>query len=301
MKPITFFASALIFCCSAQAQVVDVVSVEKVNLPSGVVVGHADISPDGTFLLLSGVGYEGLSKLDLSTNSITQISDAQGAGYGAKVINGNTIVYRETTISDKKLRMQSLKAKNLTNGEVVTVVEPTHNLQGLAVTSDGILAINKGKLKTKQLGKEKVSNSTAIPSINNGKLMLTINGKTKEFCPNGTNVRYIWPSISPDGKKVLYFVSGNGAYVCNLDGSNVESLGILRAPKWIGNDKVVGMRDIDDGHFITSSEIIVKKIGGDEQSLTDNSVIAMYPSVTSDGKKILFTTPEGSSYIINIK
>ncbi|MDE6040672.1 MAG: hypothetical protein K2F99_03745, partial [Muribaculaceae bacterium] len=112
---------------------------------------------------------------------------------------------------------------------------------------------------------------------------------------------YLWPTVSPDGKKVAYYLATVGAYVCNIDGSNPVFIGQLRAPQWFGNDVVVGMTDLDDGTFVTSSKIVATRTDGTmSQILTDNSVRAMYPSVNTEGTEISFTTPEGYLYIINV-
>lgn len=288
-------------CLCAQSQVVKVQSVEKIALPNGQLVAHAELSPDGNSLLLSGAGYEGLKLLDLKTNEMRVISEAAGAGYGAKMI-GNTIVYRETSFNADRLRMQTLKSKNLATGKTEILQSASHDLQSVVATDNAVMIVNAGKMQAHSLSAEKsLAKLPPVPSISNGKLMLTSDGVTREFCPNGTYCRYIWPSISPDGSKVLYYVSGEAAYVCDIDGKNVKRLGILRAPKWVGNDMIVGMLDTDDGHFVQSSKIIIKCLTTDaEQTLTDSSLIAMYPSVNADGSKILFSTPSGDAYVINI-
>ena len=75
----------------------------------------------------------------------------------------------------------------------------------------------------------------------------------------------------------------------------------MRAPKWCGNDILIGMRDHDNGYFITSSDIIATSIDGKQQQvLTDESVIAIYPSANEEGNKIAYTTTSGEAYIINV-
>jgi hypothetical protein len=131
--------------------------------------------------------------------------------------------------------------------------------------------------------------------------MMTKGGKTRIFSPNGQDKSYIWKSLSPDGTKVLYYVCSDGAYVCNVDGTGVKSLGALRAPQWYGNDVVVGMLDIDNGYYVTSSSIIACNFNGVRQTLTDSGVIAMYPLPSSISGKIVFSTPAGEAYVINLK
>ena len=130
--------------------------------------------------------------------------------------------------------------------------------------------------------------------------MMTENGVTRVFSPNGTDHSYLWPSISPDGTKVLYFIASNGAWVCDIDGQNAHRIGILRAPQWVNDDVIVGMYDEDDGEFIYASKIIASDLNGNQQILTNDNLVAMYPHVNAAGSKIAFSTPAGEAYIINI-
>ena len=130
--------------------------------------------------------------------------------------------------------------------------------------------------------------------------MIIRNGRTKLFSPNGKDNSYLWPSVSPDGTKVLYYVCGLGAYVCNIDGSNVKKIGMMRAPQWYNNDIVVGMNDQDDGEVIYASTIVAANLKGETQTLTDGKQIAMYPKVSPATGKIVFSTPEGEVYIIHV-
>ncbi len=130
--------------------------------------------------------------------------------------------------------------------------------------------------------------------------MLTRDGKTSVFSPNGQEFSYIWQSISPDATKALYFVCGVGAFVCDLDGNNIKSLGMVRAPQWYDDNTIVGMQDVDDGEFILSSTVVAVTLDGTLQTLTDDSVIAMYPYASSATGKIAFSTPAGEAYIINV-
>ena len=148
-------------------------------------------------------------------------------------------------------------------------------------------------------GKVSAKNAVVL-SINNRQLMISRNGKTSNLSPNGKDKSYLWPSLSPDGTKILYYVGAEGAFVCNLDGSHVKPLGMMRAPQWWDDSTVVGMYDQDDGEFVYASRIVATNLKGDKQTLTPDSLIAMYPKVSAQTGKIAFSTPEGKAYIINV-
>ena len=290
------FALALGFSMSSMGQVMNVTSINKVNLPDKAVV--AAISPQGDYLLLTSATNQGLTKLDLNTNQTQVLSSANGAGHNVKISpDGQTIVYRESTFNDKHLRQSTLKSVNLTTGTSQVLVKPTRDLQGYAVNATSVGTVNKGKFSSKAIGTAKAQKLPVL-SINKGKLMITVNGKTRELCPNGTQFSYLWPSLSPDGNKVLYYVAAHGAYVCDLDGSNVRKVGVMRAPVWYDNNTIVGMLDKDDGEFIYASTIVAATLDGTTQVLTGDDTIAMYPHAIAG--KIAFSTPAGDAYIINV-
>lgn len=288
-------ALALCMSFSGFAQVLNVASVNKVPIPANPNAKVAGISPNGDYLLLSTSTNVGLTKFDLKTNESKVLTNARGAGFNAQISSdGASVIYREDSYTANHLRMERLNSVNVESGAVANIVAPTRNLQGYAIEGTTVAAVNKGKLAAK--GKV----SLPVLSINNRQLMITRNGKTSVFSPNGENFSYIWPSVSPDGTKALYYVCGVGAFVCDIDGSNVKSLGTVRAPQWYGNDVVIGMNDVDNGEMILSSSIVATTLSGQQQVLTDASVVAMYPYTSLNGGKIAFSTPAGEAYIINI-
>ncbi len=290
------FALALGFSLSAMAQVMNVTSIEKVNLPEQAAV--AAISPQGDYLLLTSATNQGLTKYDLASGQTQVLSTAPSAGHNVKISpNGQTVVFREGSFNDKHLRLSSLKSVNLATGTTQELVKPTRDLQGYAVDATSVGSVNKGKFNKKAIGAAKAQNLPVL-SINKGQLMITVNGKTRQLSPNGTQFSYMWASLSPDGTKVLYYQAAHGTYVCNLDGSDVRKVGQMRAPVWYDDNTVVGMMDKDDGEFIYASTIVAATLDGTTQVLTGDDVIAMYPHAITG--KIVFSTPAGEAYMINV-
>lgn len=298
-----FFISAFLLCSGvlSYAQLLSVESIDKVTLPDGGAVTNATISPDGSFVVLSEAQKPGLQKLVLANNAMSQISE-NGIGSDVQIsADGTTIVYREASYQGK-LRYVSLKSVNTATGMTKTLVSPTRNFQGFAVAGASVSAVDNGRASTQSLSSV---GAVAVPtaSIDHGQLCITIGNRTANISPQGkAGQSYLWPSISPDGKKVVYYLATVGAYVCNLDGSNPMFIGAIRAPRWYNNDIVVGMNDQDNGSYVTSSSIIaVKADGTATQQLTDDDAMAMYPTASSNAGKISYITPAGELYIINLK
>ena len=283
------------------AQVFNVASLVPVALPPDVGSKVVAISGQGDFLLLTADDNSGLTKLDLSTGKAQNITRAAGAGYDARVSpDGKRVVYRENSFTSGHLRMGSLRSINLGSGQSRELVAPTRNLQGVGINNQAALPVTRGQVTAKGFEGKVSDKSGVVLSINNRQLMISRNGKTRNLSPNGKDKSYLWPSLSPDGTKILYYVGAEGAFVCNLDGSNVKPLGMMRAPQWWDDSTVVGMYDQDDGEFVYASRIVATNLKGDKQSLTPDSLIAMYPKVSAQAGKIAFSTPDGKAYIINV-
>ena len=284
----------------ASAQLLNVGSPEKVNLPAGMSASQSAMSHDGSFAIINGSA--GLVKVDFTTGKTMQVASSASLQNIEISEDGSTVVFRQSTYQGK-LRYTALKSVNLNNGKEATLVAPSRNLQGFNVVGNRVNAINKGKITTKALNSTAVANAAPVATINYGALNVTVNGVTRNISPQGTSGQsYLWPSVSPDGTKVLYYHVGTGAWVCNLDGSNPVKVANIRAAQWYNNEVVVGMEDEDDGEVVTASKLVVAKIDGSvRQNLTQVSSMAMYPSVAGNGSRIAFSTPEGELFIMNVK
>ena len=290
------FISAMLLCSSVLgfAQLVEIQSVDKIDLPEGVSVNQATISPDGSFVVFSQNTKGGLHKMDLASKEINMIS-ANGNSFDLKIAADGTVVFRESRTAENKLRYTSLKAVDA-RGVETTLVAPTRDLNGFAVNGTNVMTVDNNKVEAKSLNGG-AAVQMPVASIRYGQLC--IDGKV--ISPNGQEgASYLWPSISPNGTKVCYYLVTKGCYVANIDGSNPVYIGQLRATKWLDDLTVVGMNDLDDGSVVTSSKLIAASIDGQvKQELTVDESMAMFPS--TNGKRIAYSTPMGDLFIINLK
>ena len=290
------FISAMLLCSSVLgfAQLVEIQSVDKIDLPEGVSVNQATISPDGSFVVFSQNTKGGLHKMDLASKEINMIS-ANGNSFDLKIAADGTVVFRESRTAENKLRYTSLKAVDA-RGVETTLVAPTRDLNGFAVNGTNVMTVDNNKVEAKSLNGGAVV-QMPVASIRYGQLC--IDGEV--ISPNGQEgASYLWASISPNGTKVCYYLVTKGCYVANIDGSNPVYIGQLRAAKWLDDLTVVGMNDLDDGSVVTSSKLIAASIDGKvKQELTVGESLAMFPS--TNGKRIAYSTPMGDLFIINLK
>lgn len=278
MKQLFFLIAAIVLgFVTASAQIFEVLSMQKLDINLDTDVKVVAISPKGDYILVTSGSNKGLWRYAFSTNQISMITNAEGAGYNVQVAeDGQEIIYRETKI-ENNLRTNNIVRMNLYD------------------TKRSVIAYSQ-----RDLQKMVLSNFTTSVTIKDKKILLTQNGEEIILTPNGDEHSYIWPSISPDGTKLCYYVSGVGCYVSNIDGSNPQYIARdCRAAKWYNNNTLVAMADEDDGYFITASSIVVYTLDGQYQELTSKDLLAMYPQVSSG--KITFSTIKGETYLLNVR
>lgn len=291
----------------AFALIGQLVFAQKVDVQSIKVIGNAGnggnyypaFSPAGDYLLTTAVNYAGLKQYTFADKTFKTLTTDAGAGYGVQISSdGNTILYKKNEFV-KNLRHSSLVSYSRVSGRQQQLVAPTRE----PITPR--FAANKPQfVKGRTLVAANVTRAESAPviCIEDQKMVLYSSAGRKVLTPNGQQASYIWPSISPNGRNIVYTVAGKGTFVCRTDGSNPVGLGKLNAPRWINNQWLVGMDDKDDGQDIISSTLVAVNINGKlRQTIpTPSDKKAMYPAVSADGSRIAFNTDKGELYLMNI-
>lgn len=252
---------------------------QQLPTPSDQELKVAGFSPKGDYLLLTNDVNGGLKYYDLTNGTITTITDADGAGWAVRISrDGQSIVYRERYMTANRQLRNDIVAYNFNNQVKSMVAKEQRDLTKL-VHANG-------------------ANSVAINE--NLHMVLVHNGKNIILTPNGVDNAYNWPSISPDGTKILYYVSGKGCYVCDLTGQNVRYIALnCRAPQWYDDSVIIGMHDEDDGKWLTASAIVAYDMQGNMQTLVSKDKMAIYPYAANG--QIAFSTAAGEIYLMNVK
>ena len=299
MKKLLLFF--LLIAQIALAQQINVLSIEKIKATDTGGYFYPKISPDNQFILMTRGNYSGLYQYSPVSKSLKTLNEDPGAGYKVQISDdGNTVLYNKTELI-RKLRHNSLISQTISNGEKKVLVAPTREqITGKMVNSNPVYVKNRSLVKSNSV---KPTDNLYLITIENQKMVLYKNGVRTELTPSGANASYIWPSISPDNKNIVYTVTGKGTYVCSVTGKNVTSLGKLNAPSWAGNRYVVGMDDRDDGEKLISSSLIITSIDGKlrKKLETPTGINAMYPSASKDGSRIAFNTDRGEVYLMQVE
>lgn len=296
-------ASALLWALASQGQILNVTSIQPLNIPAhgDAVMQAVAISPQGDYMLLSTDTKRGLVKWDLTTSTATTLTDAEGCGSDVRISDdGRQVVYDEASFKNKR-RHHSVKAIDMTTGKKKTLVKSTRNLQGFDIQGNNVMTSTDGTMRRHSLVKNAALPQRATLTHHHLKLYVTRNGVTSLLAPNGVNERYIWSSLSPDGEHVLYYVGGHGAFVCDLDGSHLISLGDITYPKWWDDNTVIGTIEEDNEYSIIASSVVACTLDGHMQTLTGPDVIATSPLPCAQSEKIAFSTPDGQIYLMLVE
>lgn len=286
----------------ASAQVVQVGSVEQIAIPGDLSVNIPRVSPDGTFAIVSTNNDNALYLVNLAGGTPDLVATGASALELKYSPDSKAVVFKSSTTDRNNLRYYHVQSVDLENGISRALTSKKRHCASYSVSPDGQLSLaDGGKFSARSFSGAKAKASRPVVSINRGHLEITTaDGKTRNLDPQGRG-SYLWPSISPDGTKIVYYLSNYGCYVCDIDGSNVCSLGYVHAPQWLGNDAVVGCQDYDNGVYVTSSSIVAADLNGNIQTLTDSALLGMNPSASADAKTITFATADGKLYRINLK
>ena len=261
---------------------------------------HPTFNKEGNLLAFSTSGYQGLNIYDFGNQKLIAVTDEAGAGYEPVFSNDNSKIFYKNTVYVSRLRHTGIKSFDLANNTSKEMLAPSRNLAPAQSFHNGFVVVSDKKLLKATFGAvtEPVSNYVWSDGTN---LNIYKNNKITALNPIADASGYIWASLSPDGKMILFHATTKGTYVCDLNGKIIASLGHLNAPTWYGNDYAVGMRDLDDGHNVTESKIVMKSINGKtEKQLSLPEHIAMYPTASAVAKKIAYNTDKGEIYIVEL-
>lgn len=277
-KKSMLIVAMMTFGMTISAAELTVVSTEKIGLSEEAY--HPTLSPDGEVVLFTQPSYQGLKSLNLVTNKVEVIDASEGAGFEPVfTTNGKEVLYRTLSYEDG-LGKQDVKRYDMASGEKFQIVKPSRDI-----------------VNTKAL----VNKTYTTPFATKQAIEIAVNGEKQEINPIKDGHRYIWSAISPSNGKLLFNEIYSGLYVSNLDGTKAVHLA-KRAdfPCWAGDNYVIAISTEDDGYVVTSAKIIAINVETKEVvELTNDDVIV--EGVTATANKIVYTTEDGSMYLMNIK
>lgn len=299
---LVLFVSGVVF-----GQNVQVISNEPVTKIEQGKFFYPQVSPTGESIIFSSENYDGIWQYTIANGKIEKIIDSPGAGYEPKFTSdGSQIIYRKNKYIHN-LKYSSIhkfdlltKADEILQTKARNVTPPLERpKEAVAFVVDKSLVI---KNIPNKLQKTDFSNERIV-TIENTQMIVYQNGKRNIYTPleDGS---YLWPSVSPDGTKLLFTVAGVGTFVTDFDGNIISEIGYAHYPKWSKDGKwIVYMEDYDDGYKVTSSELHVVSVDGTiDVELTDTpNINEMYPSWSPVANEIVYNTTDGVIYKLKLK
>jgi hypothetical protein len=255
----------------------------------------------GDKLLFTASGFSGLNLVDLSTNQVTEISKEAGSGYEPQFSTDNAQIYYRKTSFENNRRFNAVLSFDIKTKRNSELLAPQRMLNKIYPLTNGVIAFSgKNILRATAI---KSSAAPIVVSANDELRIMLYNGKISYLNPlNMPEPRYIWVSLSPDNKKILFTAAGKGTYICDLNGKILSSLGSINAPVWFNNDYVVAMEDKDDGHRVTSSKIVlISVVKKTKTDISTTDKIAMYPTASGKASRIAYHTENGEIEVVDVK
>jgi hypothetical protein len=228
-------------------------------------------------ILFSKSNYVGLWLYDLKSKKVEEITDARGAGYQPLII-GNEVLYK---VKSKKTIYEVFKAADRTSRSFDKMEEGIREM----------LAASQRDTKV-----------AIIADDLNSILVLTKTDEVRKMTP-GNLKQYVNACFSPDGRRLLFEVSGKGGYIADSDGQVVKHIDTLDHPKWINNDEILFTRITDDGSKNTGGELFIYNFVSDSEYAIsqDYEGIIVHASSDETGRNIVASTLEGNLILFSKK
>ncbi len=285
-----------IFAVTAQT-----ITIEKTHSPIEQKGFHPKFNSDGNLLAFTTESYVGLDVYNFANRSTVKVTAEAGAGFQPVFSNNNERVFYKNIVYESRLRKDGVKSYDFAANKHVQMLDPRRNLKQPQAFQNGFMVYADTKLLKATTGRTTAPASEYVWS-DGSNLNIFRNNKIYILNPIKDANGFIWASLSPNGKMILFTAAGQGTFVCDLDGKITARLGNLNAPVWYDDNFVVGMQDKDDGHFVTESKILMKSLDGKtEKILSSANQIAMYPAAASSAGKVAYNTIDGDIYVVELK
>jgi len=292
-------ACAVLFPLLASAQI-RTVSVDTLGVGHDRVWAHPSWSPDGKTVYFTDADYGGIWSCPAAGGPVTQITADRGSGYGFTVsADGARIAWRRTlsgTLPGE--RIQEAVVRDLPEGSPSVLASGRTVSLPSFVRSDPVVSV--GDRLQGAPASVLPAGTVTVLGIESTKIALLRDGVKTLLDPLGGG-SYVWPSLSPDGSRLVAYETAKGAFVALPDGSHPVLIGRRDAPDWTRDGQwLIYMAEKDDGHRIISSAIgYVSPDGKIEGTLaTAPGLILLFPRCSPTNDRILCATPDGTILLI---
>ena len=256
MKPL-FTISAWLIAISALAQL-QVADLQPLEI-TGV---RPQLSNDGS--RVAYLAESSLNVMELSSGKVWHVVyDVELSDEVVFSPDGDMVAY-SVQVYDNHLRYNELYATDLVSTKRYALDKPSRRRNAYRFAG-GELRI--GKVETVRRVSLRPDTKKAahdyVLAIEEDDLVLYDGNRRRVLNPNGKNT-YLWASLSPDEKKIVYMAVNDECHTFVYDlNTEVTDLGhYIAAPCWLDNQTIIGQQDEDDGHQMTASRLVAIRADG---------------------------------------
>lgn len=299
MNALRVFSACIVFSSLLFAQPT-ITKVEKLPLEQSQEWSHPQFSPNGQKIYFTTVNGNGIWEYSVETQSVRHItSDPQSGAAFSISSDGGKVAYRRTfTDAKTRQRTQEIVLQDLSANSISVLASGT-DVSAPVFSQNNVVFSIQGEAKN--LSKTQNTGNIVVLGIENTKILLNKNGQ-KSLLDPFSNGSYVWPVLSPDKTNIVAYEMDRGAFVCDLDGKILATLGRRDAPSWTRTGKwIIYMNDKDDGHQILSSDLhYISPDGRQSGQLTFTSdIIEMYPQCSPTENKIVYCSLQGEIFLLS--
>lgn len=268
-------------------------------------------APDGQSFAFTAGQFRGIWVADKNGQNVRQLTD-KSAGYRFSWTSDSKAILAKVTETVNRRKQSALilyDKDNESQHQLTDYKSGQSALPQWVPLEDKMIMVLGNKIELLEAGKGAIPRnlrSAEIPGLEEAQLLVEGQSKREKAVDVSPfeNAYYLNPQVSPDGQKIAFEIYGGNLYVMNVDGTRLTDLGPGNRPQWSPDSRyILANRTTDDGHDITTADIIAFSLDGKEEiNLTSStSLIAMNPSWSPDDKNILFNDPSnGNIYILEI-
>ncbi len=251
-----------------------------VRLSTGDAPAHNPVmSPDGSMVLFSADDQTGLNLLSVADGKVVTIeNDVRGAGFSPVFsADSKTIIYQTAKTID-----------GLMNRDVRSFTIADGKKSEIAPMSRADIDLNASAA----IARYAKSNFCSI--------VISDGSSKSEITPLPDAHSYLWPSLSPDGKRLLFVEPFQGLFIADADGSNpVKIADKADFPAWVSNDIISFVTSHDDGYTILDSTLkAYDMVSGETTDITTPEVLVGEASAANS--TVVYTTLNGEMYSVTV-
>jgi WD40 repeat protein len=273
---------------------------------------NAQWSPDGKTIAFTSENHNGIWLSNVDGSNIRLLTADEAVGFGYTWSPDGQFILGRTTITENRRRLHQVKIFDSKSSSYEILLDKTRGLNGLplwAPEGSQVAIVKDGKVELKssdRLPKQKaVSNQPFVYPVQDKLFVLNAQNKNSDKIASFDGRMIFNLSPSPDGKKVSFQVQGLGLHVMDNDGKNLKHIGFGEKAAWLPDSRyaIVSVTE-DDGYNITGAVLhVVDALTGDSYPITNHLEIkALKPSVSPDGKSVIFDNPDdGNIYILKLE